>query len=449
MITRKDILIIILLLAAVTPYFILCFHALPYADDFCYAWESLKDVSFTERFMDQYMHWSGRYSAHVLLCNHPLTRGIIWYQVADFVALAFTLLSVFLFFRVVLRQLKTAITVTLVAFLFYLCYMPQLSDGVYWYTGVCNYELSNAFFLLHLSLFIVWSSRGGASGPILLLISAVSLVISIGFNELGAALIPAYYLLALILLYRAGVDRGIFRMALVFFCIAFISSSVLVFAPGNLVRSHLYHENFHILHSVLFASMQTGRFTITWLSTIPTLLLSLLVLSRADRVPDTPLFRFDHRVILVALFFTVFMSAFMPYLTTGILGQHRTINYAFFFFILLWAWWLISFSKRYLLYSLPGVALAGSIRYSIIIISVAVMMISANGGRIVRDIWHGNFTAYNKDFVLRQGEMHHDSGISVRPLRTIPETFNITDARTDSSWFVNRCIKIYTLKSKN
>ena len=447
MMRRKDLLIILLLLVAITPYFILCFQALPYADDFCYAWESLKDISFAERFMDQYMHWSGRYSAHVLLCNHPLTRGLIWYHVGDFVAMAFTLLSVFLFFRVVLEQLWIALTVTLMAFLFYLCYMPQLSDGVYWYTGVCNYELSSAFFLLHLSLFILWTRKRVVAGTMLLLISAVSLIISIGFNELGAALIPAYYLLALLLLYRVGVERGIFRMAVVFFGIAFISSAVLVFAPGNLVHSHPYHENFHILHSVLFASLQTGRYTLTWLSTIPSLLLSLFVMARADRVPDTALFRFDHRFILLLLLFTVFMSAFMPYLTTGIMGQHRTINYAFFFFILLWAWWLISFSKRYSLYKLPGIALAGSIRYGIIILSMTVMMISANGGGIVRDLWHGNFAAYKMDFVRRHEELQHNPGISVRPLKVIPETFNITDARTDTSWFVNRCIKIYTLKT--
>ena len=445
---RKDILIIILLLAAVAPYFILCFEALPYADDFCYAWESLKDVSFHERFMDQYMHWSGRYSAHILLCNHPFTQGLIWYQMGDFGALSVTLLSVFFLFRVVLRQLWTAITVTLLVFLFYLCYMPQLSDGVYWYTGVCNYELSSAFFLLHVTLFMVWSRRGGATGIILLLLSAVSLILSIGFNELGAALIPAYYLLAVVILNRVGANRGTFRMAVVFFGIAFISSAVLVFAPGNLVRSHLYHENFHILHSLLFASMQTGRFTITWLSTIPTLLLSLLVMARADQVPDTSIFRFDHRVILLVLLFTVFMSAFMPYLTTGILGQHRTINYAFFFFILLWAWWLISFSKQYSVYLLPGVALAGSIRYGIIILSVTVMIISANGGRIIRDLWEDKFTIYKMDFVLRQEELHQTPGVQVHPLKTIPETFDIVDARTDTSWFVNRCIKIYTFKKQ-
>ena len=446
---RKDLLIILLLLAAVAPYFILCFQALPYADDFCYAWESLKDVSFVERFMDQYMHWSGRYSAHVLLCNHPLTRGLIWYQVADFVALAFTLLSMFLFFRVFLRRLGLSIIATLTAFLFYLCYMPQLSDGVYWYTGLCNYELSSAFFLLHLSLFILWSRRGGAAGGIPLFISAASLIISIGFNELSAAIIPAYYLLAIILLYnRVGGDRRTFRMTVVFFFIALISSAVLVLAPGNLVRSHLYHQNFHILHSVLYASLQTGRFMITWLSTIPALLLSLLIIAHADRVPDRPLFRFDHRVILLILVFTVFMSAFMPYLTTGILGQHRTINYSFFFFILLWAWWLISFSRRYSLYILPGVAFAGSIRYIVIILCIAIMVVSANGGRIVRDIRHGNFAAYKMDFLSRQDELRHDPGISVRPLHPIPETFDIVDARTDSTWFVNRCIKIYTLQKQ-
>ena len=76
------------------------------------------------------------------------------------------------------------------------------------------------------------------------------------------------------------------------------------------------------------------------------------------------------------------------------------------------------------------------------------MIISANGGRIIRDLWEDKFTIYKMDFVLRQEELHQTPGVQVHPLKTIPETFDIVDARTDTSWFVNRCIKIYTFKKQ-
>ena len=36
------------------------------------------------------------------------------------------------------------------------------------------------------------------------------------------------------------------------------------------------------------------------------------------------------------LLFVIFFSSFLPYWVSGILGQHRTLNVAYFMFIILW-----------------------------------------------------------------------------------------------------------------
>ena len=446
---RKELLLLILLIAALAPYILLCFYALPYADDFCYAWSSAEPISFTARFMKQYMGWSGRYSAHVLLCTHPLASGqMLYYHLADLISLLSVAFAFIIFFWSVRSAFLNGLVIGLTVLLFYLCYMPQLSDGVYWYTGVCNYELSSVCFILHLSLLILWYRSEGITKVISFLLASLLLIASIGFNEVGAALIPSYYFFTVVILYLAKkknmVPDTAFSAAAILFCIATISFGFLVLAPGNHVRSHQFHTHFEFLHSVLFGGLQTVRFTAIWIFTIPAVLFSLLIVSKADQLPDTPVFRFDHRLILGFIVFTVFMSAFLPYFTTGILGQHRTINYSFFYTILLWMWWLISVSKQYTLYEKPALQFISLNWFAIAVACIILMVFTGNGGKIVRDLRADTFTAYSREYYQRESEIIHHPEIPIGPLTHTPQSLMIVDAQTDTTYWVNRAIWLYT-----
>jgi hypothetical protein len=446
---KKELLLFILLLAALTPYILLCFYALPYADDFCYAWSSAEPISFAARFMKQYMGWSGRYSAHILLCSHPLAGGrMLYYHLADLISLLSVAFAFIVFFWSVRGSILTGLITALTVLLFYLCYMPQLSDGVYWYTGVCNYELSSVCFLLHLSLLILWHRSKGLARAISFLIASLLLIASIGFNEVGAALIPSYYFFAVVILYLGKkkniVPNSVFSAATILFCISVISFGFLVLAPGNHVRSHQFHTHFEFLHSVLFGGLQTVRFTAIWICTIPALLFSLLIISKADKLPDTTVSRFDHRLILALIVFTVFMSAFLPYFTTGILGQHRTINYSFFYTILLWMWWLISVSKQYALYEKQAFQFIRQNSPAIVAVCIVLMIFTANGGKIVRDLRADTFTAYDREYYQREDDIIHHPEIPIGPLKNTPQSLMIVDAQTDTTYWVNRAIWLYT-----
>ena len=450
---RKELLLIILLLVALAPYFFLCLYALPFADDFCYAWTSADRVSFAHRFLRQYLGWSGRYSAHVLLCNHPLALGgLQLYQSAILASLVATLGAIFFLVYRTIRKVWVSIIASLVMLLFYLTFMPQLAEGVYWFTGISNYQLSNVSFILHLALFLLWLDSRSSLRFIFYIMASLLLIISIGFNEVGAALIPAYYLMAVIVLHRFKVHSPLaqktYPAVLTFFIIAFIASAFLIFAPGNLVRGNKFHANFHLLHSLFYASLQTVRFIGTWLLTLPAIALSLFVLSEANRLPDTPILRFNYWFILLLLIFTVYMSAFMPYLTTGILGQHRTINYSFFYFIILWVWMLISFSKEHLEYKRASLNFISVNPFSIIAVCIVAMVFTGNGGRVLRDLRKDNFTTYRKEFMARQDNVIRHPEIVIPALKTVPECFIIVDARGDSTWWVNQCMKYSKIEIK-
>ena len=67
--------IIFLLVAALLPYFAICFYAFPFADDFCFGWTASENISFAQKFLNQYLYWNGRYSADVLVNLHPMVHG--------------------------------------------------------------------------------------------------------------------------------------------------------------------------------------------------------------------------------------------------------------------------------------------------------------------------------------------------------------------------------------
>ena len=445
---RKELVLLILLLFALLPYFLVCFTTLPFADDFCYGWTSAEKIPFIQRFLRQYMHWSGRYSAHVFLCNHPLVNGhLSCYRACILVTLMGTLMAVLAFIHRIIGDFTNSLIIAFTSILFYLCYTPQLTEGVYWYTGICNYELGNVCFILHLAALLLALDSKGLGRHVYWCIAVVMLVASIGFNEIGAAVIPAYYLLAVILFYkskRTSVTRKTNGQGLlILFLTATLSSAFVVFAPGNFVRSHQFQNQFNFAHSIIFASMQTGRFIATWLSTLPAWAFSILLLAKADKLPDDDLLQFNYPLILMLLLFTVFMSAFIPYFNTGILGQYRTLNYSFFFFIYLWIWLLISISKKYALHKKMEPYLNSNRTAAIIAMAAIVMVFTSNGQKVLNDWRKNNFMTYQEEFMLRQENIIHYPEMEIPPLQHLPESFRIVDARGDSTWWVNKCIKYF------
>ncbi len=191
------------------------------------------------------------------------------------------------------------------------------------------------------------------------------------------------------------------------------------------------------------AILQTARFTTLWIFTLPTFALSALVLVNAGKLPDTIPFRFNYKIILALAFFTVFMASFLPYFGTGILGQHRTINYVFFLFIALWLWFLISLGKQYGLPEKLTPYLSGNRRLAIIVLCILCMAFTANGYKVLSDFHQNNFIHYKQEFMARQDNILRHPEMEIPALKNIPQSFGIVDARGDSTWWVNKCMKYF------
>ncbi len=440
--TAKYFLLLVLV-AALLPYLYLCFYAMPFADDFCYGWTASEKISFLDKFLKQYLHWNGRFTSDVLVNLHPLKSGcLILYQVCSFVSILSTPAVFYFLIKEWITENFSAVLISLVATLFYLCYLPNITEGVYWYIGLINYHWGCLCLLLQLILLIRIFKMG--ENVLLLIASAVLLVISVGFNEVAAVVIPALYLSALIYLkvtaYNEENGKRTVQIVTLHFAIAFIASVFVIFSPGNLTRANVFPDKFHFFHSLEFASLQTIRFIGGWMLSIPFITLSLFVLGNRHRVnvySNAP----DYRWLWGMLLFMVFMAAFIPYMATGILGQHRTMNYVFPFFIVAWMLMLLHLPSR-----LPGLQLLNKYltqgkSIALIFLAVGCMIASHTGIGILSDIRRGALADYKQDFFQRQASVSENNLAPIRHLNKIPKSFAVVDTKGDTSWWVDKCMK--------
>ncbi len=449
---RARILLLFFLLVALLPYLYTCFYVLPFADDFCFGWTGSEKISFAQKFLKQYLHWNGRYTSDVLVNFHPLVWGSLpayrWISVFAIVATAV------LIFFLVKRRGNGALNAALVALffsLFYLCYLPNITEGVYWYIGIVNYHLGSLCFIFQL---IVLSSllKSEEDKNIYFPISLLLLIVSAGFNEVAAGLIPTYYFAALIYfkIYNGRAENGArhYRILSIHFVIALIASLFVIGSPGNFTRENVFPDRFNLIHSILFTSLQTIRFIGLWSLSIPFLAISLIVVAHADKVKASLIKRVDYRFLFAVLLFTVFMAAFLPYMATGILGQHRTMNYVFPFFIILWVTTLLSASEKYRLYQKLSPVITNFRVMLLAFTAVVLMVFSGNSRKIISDVRNGSFQLYQSEFLQRQARILKEPLAPIPAIEKIPNTFQVVDTKSDTTWWVDKCMKRYYTETK-
>ncbi len=441
--------LLVLSVAALLPFVIICFYAFPFADDFCFGWTASEKISFVQKFLNQYLYWNGRYMADVLVNFHPLVTGkILVYQFLILISLLITPILLYFFIATTVFNLNYSILnlkslhTSLLLTLFYLNYQPNITEGIYWFIGISNYHLGNLCLLLHFIFLTKSFSANGKSKMVFQVLTCLLLIVSIGFNEIGALLIPLFYFSILVL--NLKTENRIFLAGLFF--ITIVSSAFVFFSPGNFVRANVFPERYNLLHSLLYSSAQTLRFLSKWIFNLPLILLSLVIASNADKV-KLKLPVLDFRVLAIALFFIVFFGSFIPYFATGILGQHRTMNYVFFYFILMYLLLLIAVSQKYFLHKKLYWLKQENRISATVIISIFLMMCSGNCLKILQDYKADNFKNYKAAFFERQRSLLQKPEKQIAPLKNIPTVFSITDTKSDSAFWVDKCMKNFYIET--
>ena len=311
-----------------TPFFLLFLYIWPSGDDYSYAAQA-NSTSFISIYLKEYQYWNGRYSSNILVLLNPIRWEFTnAYRFVTLLVSLAVLISIVLIFRQINSLKNNAITLSILLLLFYWSIIPDLSEGIYWYTSAVTYYLSLALFL---PLLLLYPQIFSSSKPLFwgILIAVLQFLIS-GMNEIAMLLLLLFN--CYFLLMKQNKIAFLLLLLQLSFC------SLVYFAPGNDVRSSYFGDRHNLSHTVINGTMNSLRFSfrlfiapISWI--IPFYARKLDIRIRVAHLSTTSLFLLS----LVGLW----ISCAAPVWSTGIIGQHRTVNFAMFFLILFWgALWL-------------------------------------------------------------------------------------------------------------
>lgn len=295
------------------------FFASAAADDFCISLDWLGFNSAFEKWHRVWNYTNGRFFINALLLLSPLNYLLENYNSWIVVQTLFIVASILLALKILFNK---HISIALVIVLLWFHLMPHIPEGLYWLTGSAAYSLSWAFAILHLAF---WSKNYLINTKKYHYLSLVFLFLSLGFNEVQSFFLIIFH--GALLLNRS--TRNLFQWHV--FLIALIGVAIMVAAPGNIVRASNYAQSGMLLNSLGMTFLQCIRFGGLIILNPITLIFALLIAKEAhnsNHYMVNAVNKSPYIVLVLFILLPLFISSFLPYFTTGILGQHRTINWA-------------------------------------------------------------------------------------------------------------------------
>lgn len=443
---------------ALASYVAVAFFVHPFADDFSYAVAGMR-TALLPRLLDEYNLWNGRWFSNILVLRGPLVLGMeqgLWlYRLVPLALLALTWGGFFALIRAwmdpVSMPRRTAALGASILLLLYLHLIPDPSEGIYWYTGAVSYQLPGALMLLLIAAWVHFFAAANQERVRLTALIALVAMIICGCSELHMILMVLFHAVML------GMSRSIpfpakRSLVIVFACVLF-AASVMFFAPGNAGRGGQFLHRHELLHTVLWGGLQTGRFLLLWILSPALLLGSALYLSVCGWILDrSRLLRDADRVhpLKFALFIlgVVFVSMALPYWTTGLLGQHRTVNAVLLFFLPSWFFLLTLVYQRRL--RAGRVLPMPPLRYRAIacLIFGLALFATGNGRKVAMDLISGRLQAFDHELHARYDSIEAAKAsavaeIELPPLTSRPQSLRYLDGNEDPGHWINRSMAYY------
>jgi hypothetical protein len=431
------------LVAIVGLFVAACLFTHPIADDLDFA-SFAREAGLSSAWRQYYLTWNGRYASNLLVLAIPLSGDtLVGYRTAVASMLAITVAAVYMLLRALAPGDFTRseiATGALALSALYLCQMPSLGEGIYWYTSVVTYQAGLVVAVVHLACLA--HSRRRRTAPAFLIAIAL-LVALVGFNEVIMIIMLALYGALFVVTVSNG-SSG--RMAFATLsAVAIACAFIVAGSPGNAVRLREFPLRHQLGPSLAMTALQTGRFLATWISSGPLLIASMLWLSHANRLaPALPWARSRIGLVLcvLGLLFVVPLTAFPVYWSTGVLGQHRTMNTAYFAFLVLWFTALGLWSALGSTRANAVRAAATDLRSPLTLLLLASLALTQNSYAVGADLMSGRFTRFDQRMRQRHLALRHcrESGAAtceLDPVDTVPSSFFVLDISAEPRHWVN------------
>lgn len=419
------------------PFFYLTFFVHPSGDDYTYAFLELKSP-FYKALIDEYSLWNGRYFSNLLVLKNPLTFGFnnfLYYRIVLFVLQLGFFFSILLFFKKIkfFLELNLRVLFSFCFFFLYLILIPSLNEGFYWYTGYVTYQLAIIIFFVYFHFISLSLSR-----RMLVLLLFIQFLI-IGCNEVAMIYMLFFHLIVYIL----NIKSNNKKKYLFLFISSVFFSLIVYFAPGNSVReSYFIGVSHRFPHSFLMSVVQVGRFVLQLNAGLIIFLIAFIFYFKIPSIRELALIRYKFDLLFIIpllLFILLFISIFPAYWNTGIMGQHRTVNFAYFFcipfiflwYILLFARYETFFSKLFLIVN----------KYVLLVLLISIFS-SKNFNGALTDIFYSKQIKFDQENQVRYSLIdwqlrNKKKDVFLSKLKTHPFSIFIYDLEKDPNHLVN------------
>lgn len=414
------------------PFFYLIWFTHPIADDFVFGFKA-KTEGLVDLVKNTYLTWNGRYSGNFFI--HLFTINIdslVFYRAFLFACFLFFILS----FRAFIGSLLVGIdprslwAISIVGVLTYLSITANIAEGFYWYTSVVYYQLSLSFFLIFLSLIIYYLRQQVLMNKSLHLVTLfLTEFITLGMNEtiaITTVFVSAVLFLSVVL--KRKEHALVFGLVLL---VSIIGVLLVVLSPGNENRMATYEGSQDLLTSFLMSFLQSVRFIFSFVLSFSGLFFVLF--TSCFYAYFTPLLqKIKTRYLFLSFPIITFLCVFPSYYATGILGQHRTLNVAALFFIIMLAVVALKVGKG-LKDRLPRKP------EKMMLYFMLFFFLIGNGRSVVMDLYSGNAQQYSKELnqryvVLKEAK----STQNLYKLSRQPKSIFIMDITGDSTNWVDQ-----------
>lgn len=442
---KKQYILLLLLSILLIPYLYIGFYSNPVADDFTYAFKG-KNNNLFDLLIGEYLNWNGRYFSNLLVLINPASpENYFLYKLIPTLIILATLFSIFYFFKSLVKK-QIANSSILIASLFllhlYLYQMPIISEGIYWYTGAITYQVGIILIMFYFGLFNKIINNENSLFPkwFLKIGLIIILFLAVGCNEITMLFLLTASLFLIYQIKKIQLKQSSFIWLLLLSVVVF--SIIVIAAPGNLVRGSFFTNKHQFIQTITYSTLQTFRFITNWISSLPLILVSVFYIPINKKLSREFLifknsFHLTHIQSILALFIVVFLSIFPAYWSTGMMGQHRTVNIGYFLFLI---FWFISLTVFYNKYKSILVSFWINKRLKIIMVLMIVLSLifTKNGYNLYTDIKDSNQIQYNKQmnerYTIIEQASKHDTVYFGTLINTSKTLFVLDINENQNSW---------------
>ena len=434
----------LVLLICITPYLLLCFYIFPSGDDYSYAWVGANSNDFIGTLIGEWNTWNGRYISNILVLTNPIAYGHfnLYKTIPIILTSLFILVHSVLVLKFITVSKVQALAISSCFLLIYLNVMPHLGEGIYWYTAAVTYFAPLLLFPLHL---IALDKFSKTDQPVLTLLLIMLQFLLTGFNEV---LMIIMTLLHLVIAVWSKNNKRTFWLLLL---TQLLFASIVYFAPGNEVRSSYFSDKHDVLHTIINGSANTLRFTTSLLGT-PSLWISMLLFLKLgfnSKKHSTSIW------FWIAMFFLPqFIACAGPVWTTGIIGQHRTPNFALYFQIMVVFLFLTVEKEHKITCYLKQLSTYTSFPKLLLGLFISFLLLG-NGRTTIEDLLSGNAWSFHQENITRANSLESFSNLQDTVLlmpryKHKPKSIFIYDITPNSrDWKNEVYTTYYGLKQKN